>query len=206
MTDHILRTEEQLRELYGEVMGRAAQKALSKLDPHCRHIIATSPFLLLSSAGADGTADVSPKGDMPGFVHVIDDNTIAIPDRPGNRRIDTLINIVGNPNVAAIFMIPGVRETLRVNGKAEISNDPELLEKMAVQGKLPITAIVIHVEQTFLHCAKAIIRSKLWDEGSKVPKGTIPSLSKILADQLNWEIDLAEADKQLEEAYKATLY
>jgi PPOX class probable FMN-dependent enzyme len=206
MTDHILRTEEELRALYGEVMGRAAAKAIPKLDKHCRHIIATSPFLVLSSASDDGTADVSPKGDMPGFVLVIDDSTIAIPDRPGNRRIDTLVNIVKNPDVAAIFLIPGVRETLRVNGKAEISTDPALLEKMVVQGKLPISAIVIHVEQTFLHCAKAIIRSKLWDEDSKVPKGTIASLSKIIADQLDMEIDLAKADKQLEEAYKATLY
>lgn len=206
MTDHILRTEEELRAVYGQASGRAADKAIGKLDKHCRHFISLSPFLVLSSAGADGTADVSPKGDPPGFVHVIDDNKIAIPDRPGNNRIDSLVNMVADPNVAAIFMIPGVRETLRVNGKAEISTDPDLLARMQVNGKPPITAIVIHVEQTFLHCAKAIIRSKLWDEDSKAPKGAIPSLSRMIADQLNVEIDEPKSEKALAEAYRNNLY
>jgi len=206
MMGHILRTEDELRALYGNASGRAAAKAIGKLDKHCRHIIATSPFLVISSAAADGTADVSPKGDAPGFVHVIDDSTIAIPDRPGNNRIDTLVNIVGNPDVAVIFMIPGVRETLRVSGKAEISADPDLLQQMEVNGKLPITAIVIHVEQTFLHCAKAIIRSKLWDPTSQVPKGTIPSLSRIIADQMEVEIDEEASEKALADAYAKTLY
>ena len=202
----ILRTETELRELYGEATKRAAAKAITKLEKHCRHFIATSPFLVISSSDAEGHADVSPKGDAPGFVHVIDDNTIAIPDRPGNNRIDTLLNIVGNPDVAVIFMIPGVRETLRVNGKAEISTDPALLKEMEVNGKLPITAIVIHVEQAFLHCAKAIIRSKIWDADSQVPKGTIPSLSRIIADQMEVEIDEKASEEALAELYAKTLY
>jgi hypothetical protein len=206
MTDHIMRTEDQLRAVYGHAKGRAAEKAIQRLDRHCRHFISLSPFLVLSSAGADGTADVSPKGDPPGFVHVIDDATIAIPDRPGNNRIDSLVNIVRNPNIACIFMIPGVRETLRVNGRAEISTDPELLDRMKVRERPPIAAIVIHVEQTFLHCAKAIIRSKIWDEDSKVDRGMLPSLSRMIADQLDQQIDEAAAEKQLEQAYRDRLY
>lgn len=206
MTDHILRTEDELRAVYGSPAGRAAQKAIPKLDKHCRHFISLSPFLILSTAGGDGTADVSPKGDPAGFVHVIDDSTIAIPDRPGNRRIDSLVNIIENPDVGVIFLIPGVRETLRVNGKAEISTDPALLAKMEVQGKPPITAIVIHVEQTFLHCAKSIIRSRIWDEDMKIDRKTLPSLSRMIADQLNQEIDEAASEKALAEAYEKNLY
>ncbi|ANK81516.1 MAG: hypothetical protein TEF_12485 [Rhizobiales bacterium NRL2] len=206
MTQHTINSVEELRTVYGKVSPRAAQKAIPKLEKHARNFIAHSPFLVLSSAAGDGTADVSPKGDAPGFVHVIDDNTIAIPDRPGNNRIDTLQNILENPNVAAIFMIPGVRETLRVNGKAEISTDPELLAAMAVNGKTPITAIVIHVEQTFLHCAKCIIRSKLWDDDHRPEKGAIPTLSRMIADQVGMEIDEAESEKLLEQAYRDRLY
>lgn len=206
MTDHILRTEDELRAVYGSPGGRAAEKAIPKLDKHCRHFISLSPFLILSTAGGDGTADVSPKGDPAGFVHVIDDSTIAIPDRPGNRRIDSLVNIIENPDVGVIFLIPGVRETLRVNGKAEISTDPALLAKMEVQGKPPITAIVIHVEQTFLHCAKSIIRSRIWDEDMKIDRKTLPSLSRMIADQLNQEIDEAASEKALADAYEKNLY
>ena len=206
MTDHILRTEDELRAVYGSPAGRAAQKAIPKLDKHCRHFISLSPFLILSTAGGDGTADVSPKGDPAGFVHVIDDSTIAIPDRPGNRRIDSLVNIIENPDVGVIFLIPGVRETLRVNGKAEISTDPALLAKMEVQGKPPITAIVIQVEQTFLHCAKSIIRSRIWDEDMKIDRKTLPSLSRMIADQLNQEIDEAASEKALADAYEKNLY
>lgn len=206
MTDHILRTEDELRAVYGSPAGRAAEKAIPKLDKHCRHFISLSPFLILSTAGGDGTADVSPKGDPAGFVHVIDDSTIAIPDRPGNRRIDSLVNIIENPDVGVIFLIPGVRETLRVNGKAEISTDPALLAKMEVQGKPPITAIVIYVEQTFLHCAKSIIRSRIWDEDMKIDRKTLPSLSRMIADQLNQEIDEAASEKALAEAYEKNLY
>ena len=206
MTENIIRTEAELREIYGTPSGRAVEKEIGKLDRHCRHFISLSPFIVISSAGASGQGDVSPKGDGPGFVEVLDDNTIVIPDRPGNRRIDTLINIVENPDVAVIFLIPGVRETLRVNGKAEISTDPALLESMAVNGKPPITAIVIRVEQTFLHCAKSIIRSKLWDDETRVDRKVLPSLSRMIADQAGMEIDEAMSEKQLEEAYRNTLY
>lgn len=206
MTATTITSVEQLRSVYGAVSPRAAQKAIGKLEKHSRHFISMSPFLVLSSAAADGTADVSPKGDAPGFVRVIDDSTIAIPDRPGNNRVDTLQNILENPDVAAIFMIPGARETLRVNGKAEISIDPELLASMTVNGKDPISAIVIHVEQVFLHCAKCIIRSKLWEGDYRVERGDLPSLSRMIADQVGMEIDEAEAEKQLEKAYRDRLY
>ncbi|MDF1722210.1 MAG: pyridoxamine 5'-phosphate oxidase family protein [Minwuia sp.] len=203
---HILNDEAALRAVYGHPSGRAAEKAIPALDPHCKRFIELSPFLVMGSAATDGAADVSPKGDLPGFVQVIDDNTLAIPDRPGNRRIDSMTNIVANPHVALIFMIPGITETLRVNGRAHVSVAPELLQSMAVNGKAPVTAIVVQVDETFLHCSKAFIRSKLWDPAVQQDRKVMPSLSKMIADQTNKTIDVEAADKLLEQNYRETLY
>lgn len=206
MTDSILRTEDALREVYGHASGRAAIKAIPALDPHCRRFIELSPFLVMGSAAKDGAADVSPKGDMPGFVQVPDEHTLVIPDRPGNRRIDSMTNIVENPHVAVIFMIPGISETLRVNGRAHVSVDPDLLQSMAVNGKPAVSAIVVQVDEAYLHCAKAFIRSKLWDPAVQQDRKVLPPLSKMIADQTNTTIDVEASEKQLEKAYRETLY
>jgi len=206
MTDNILRTEDALREVYGHASGRAAIKAIPALDPHCRRFIELSPFLVMGSAAKDGAADVSPKGDMPGFVQVPDEHTLVIPDRPGNRRIDSMTNIVENPHVAVIFMIPGISETLRVNGRAHVSVDPDLLQSMAVNGKPAVSAIVVEVDEAYLHCAKAFIRSKLWDPAVQQDRKVLPPLSKMIADQTNTTIDVEASEKQLEQAYRETLY
>tara|TARA_R110002110_G_scaffold156580_2_gene351731 strand:- start:143 stop:763 length:621 start_codon:yes stop_codon:yes gene_type:complete len=206
MTDSILRTEDALREVYGHASGRAAIKAIPALDPHCRRFIELSPFLVMGSAAKDGAADVSPKGDMPGFVQVPDEHTLVIPDRPGNRRIDSMTNIVENPHVAVIFMIPGISETLRVNGRAHVSVDPDLLQSMAVNGKPAVSAIVVQVDEAYLHCAKAFIRSKLWDPAVQQDRKVLPPLSKMIADQTNTTIDVEASEKQLEQAYRETLY
>lgn len=194
-----------LRALYGEASELSRNKAIDHLDRHCRAFIALSPFLVIGTAAADRTADVSPRGDAPGFVRVIDGRTLAIPDRPGNRRIDTLRNVAENPEVALIFFVPGVNETLRVNGAASITTDAALLAGFAVQGKVPQTAMLVQVREAFLHCAKALIRSKLWDASAQVERSALPTLGAMIADQVAG-IDAGEADRRIDVAYRTTLY
>lgn len=170
MTEHNITTIEELYSVYKQPAERAVQKEIPKLDQHCRNFIALSPFLVLSTDGSDGTADASPRGDAPGFVTVLDDNTLAIPDRPGNNRLDSLLNILRNPAVGMIFLVPGINETLRINGTATISLDPELMEAHAVDGKLPRSVLLVKVTSAYMHCAKALIRSKLWDPETKVER------------------------------------
>jgi PPOX class probable FMN-dependent enzyme len=160
---------------------------------------------VLGTAGVDRTADCSPRGDAPGFVTVLDDKTLLLPDRPGNRRIDSLRNVAENPEVALIFFIPGINETLRINGRAAITTDAALLATLAVQGKAPQSALRITVREAFLHCAKALIRSHLWDEGAQVERGALPTLGKMIADQTKM-IEAGEADKVIAQSYKTTLY
>lgn len=201
----MVRTVEDLRHLYGEPSERARLKALPKLDRHCRRFIELSPFLVIGTADASGSADCSPRGDAPGFVQILDDRTLAIPDRPGNNRADTLSNIIANPNVALIFFVPGINETLRVNGRARVVTDAALLDGMAVLGKLPRSAILVTVERAFLHCAKALIRSHLWDPDTRVERSVYPSLGKVLADQIaGVDADVAEAS--IEQGYREKLY
>ena len=195
----------ELREIYGSVLERARIKTLPKLDKHCRHFISLSPFLCLGTASADG-ADVTPRGDRPGFVHVLDDFTIAIPDWRGNNRLDSLLNIVSNPQVGMVFLIPGVDETLRVNGKAEISTEPELLARWKVNGTHPKSAIVVNVEEAFMHCGKALIRSRLWHEDAKIDRKELPTYGQMLKDQ----IDICDSAEEIQEsvvtAYRDKLY
>ena len=147
-----------LRDLYTEPRPTSLAKVQYKIDHHCREFISKSPFIIL---GTDG--DVSPKGDFPGFVEVLDDNTVAIPDRSGNNRLDSYINILSNPKVAIMFLIPGISEVLRIRGTAEISRDEKLLTKMTVNGQKPKTALIVNVNEIYLHCAKAIARSDIWN-------------------------------------------
>lgn len=172
-----------LRALMGEPTELVLRKQLSSLEAHARAFIARSPFILLGTSNARGMCDVSPKGDAPGFVRVLDDTTIAIPDRVGNRRIDSLVNILENPHVGLLFLIPGIGETFRVNGSAILVRDAELLASMEVQGKRPNVAIVVTVEECFLHCPKAFMRSNLWDGSRHTDRSELPSLARILMDQ-----------------------
>ena len=195
----------ELRALYGQPNVRAANKVLPRLDEHCRAFIGLSPFCVLGTAAADGLADCSPKGDAPGFVQVLDDETLLIPDRLGNNRVDSMSNIVENPNVSLIFLVPGMNETLRVNGKATITTDDSLLESLSVNGKQPKTGLVVKVDEAFLHCAKALMRSKLWDPERHIDRKSFPSLGRILADQTGVQSpEVAEAAVQ--EAYRTKLY
>jgi PPOX class probable FMN-dependent enzyme len=199
-----LQGREALRELYGPVLPIAERKVLRHLDRHCRNFIALSPFLVLASADGEGGADASPRGDPPGFVRVIDDTTLLLPDRRGNNRIDTLQNVVASPGVGLIFFVPGVGETLRVNGTAVVTEDPDLLAPCAMDGKVPKSGLLITVREAFFHCAKAVIRSRLWDSSRQIERGTFPSLGQILADQTSG--DRAELDGSLQEGYRTRLY
>lgn len=174
-------SEAELRALYGETAPRAARKVLDRLDGHCRQFIAHSPFVLIATSDGQ-TIDVSPKGDPAGSVMVEDDRHLLIADRPGNRRIDGLLNILKTPQIATLFLIPGVRETLRVNGTATIHAEPELLDRCRVNGKPPITVTRLRVEQAFLHCAKALLRSSLWDPKSWPEGRPVPPMGEMLRD------------------------
>jgi PPOX class probable FMN-dependent enzyme len=194
-----------LRELVGVPSERAVKKQLAALDQHCTAFIQRSPFMLLGTSSADGRCDVSPKGDQPGFVLVEDSGTLVIPDRPGNRRFDSLQNILSNPHVGLLFLIPGMDETLRVNGTAELVRDPLLLERLAVDGKQPLLAIVVKVEEAFLHCGKSSLRSSVWDPAAYMPRAQLPSLSRMIADQVRPAgRDEAEHARYVDEAERAT--
>ncbi len=205
MSDHLLTTVEQLEAHYGRPQGPAVVKEIDHIDANYRKLIAASPFVAIATSSPDGL-DCSPKGDPAGFVHVLDDKTLAIPDRPGNNRIDGFRNIVRDPRIALLFLIPGVGETLRVNGRAAISIDPDLLQRFAVNGKLPRSVLLVHVETAFYHCAKAIVRSKLWDEASKVDRKSLPSSGAILAEISQGKLGGESYDRALPERIKAGLY
>jgi PPOX class probable FMN-dependent enzyme len=181
---------------YAAVSPTAEKKDIGRIDPHMGRFIALSPICMVSTADAAGRQDVTPRGDPPGSFKVIDEKTVAIADRPGNNRLDTLKNLLENPEISLIFLLPGVAETVRVAGTAKLSVDPELLASMAVQGKAPKCAIVVDVRQAYLHCAKALIRSKLWDGAYAVPKGTFPSISRMVGDQVGF----TEEQKKIAEA------
>lgn len=201
----MIETAADLRECYAPAIERARLKVLRKLDNHCRNFIALSPFLCLGTSSSKG-ADVTPRGDAPGFVKVLDDTTLAMPDWPGNNRLDSLENILENPSVGLLFFVPGVDETLRLNGTAQVSTDPELLALWNVDGKQPKSALVVTMAEAFLHCAKALIRSHLWDGAYQVERSALPSYGRMLKDQ----IEVADSAEQIEqlvaESYRDRLY
>ena len=200
-----IETIDQLRGLYRAPSGRARDKQLDWLDRHCRRFIELSPFLLISSSGADGSADETPRGDGPGFVHVMDDRTLAIPDRPGNNRLDTFSNILGNPAVGLIFLIPGVQEMLRVNGTAAIHDDPDLRKEFAVDGKAPVTVLLVAIREAYLHCAKSILRSRLWEEDAKIDRSLLPSMGQMLKDHVGSSGPVESQDDMIAR-YRTRLY
>ena len=184
-----------LVESYAPVSPTAALKDIGRLDPHLARFIALAPICFVATADAAGKQDVTPRGDPPGAFKVIDERTLAFADRPGNNRLDTLKNLLENPEIALIFLLPGTNETARLAGTARLSTDPELLASMEVQGKLPKCAVVVSVRQAYFHCAKALLRSRLWTGEYGVPKGTFPSISRMVGDQ----VGLSEEEKQKRE-------
>ncbi len=200
-----IETLEALRTVYKPAAARSVAKVIPVLDAHCRRFISLSPFLLLSTGGADGTSDVSPRGDAPGFVAVEDENTLLLPDRPGNNRLDSLENIIQRPGVGLLFLIPGVDETLRVNGTAEVRIDAELRAQFEVAGKLPLSVIRISVKEAYLHCAKALMRSALWSPQAQVPRTALPTMGEMLQDHTNGAF-AAESQEAMLKRYREVLY
>jgi PPOX class probable FMN-dependent enzyme len=167
---------------------------MPRLDAHCRKFIEMSPLLFIGSTGADGKGDVTPRGDPPGFVTVVDDRTLLIPERLGNKRGDTLNNVLANPNVGMIFMIPGVDETLRVNGRATIVDDPATLAPMAVNGRTPRLAVRIDITDAFIHCGRALKRARLWDPNTAVDRESFPSMAQMAHDQRRQDTPVAQLE------------
>lgn len=196
-----------LRELVGVPSELAVKKVIHHLDDHCRELISKSPFLVISTSDQYGNGDVSPRGDLPGFVLTLNERYLVIPERTGNKRVDSLTNILENPKVGLLFMIPGLIETLRVNGSATIIRDEEILESMAVNGKKPLVGIAVEVEECFLQCGKALKRSSLWDSKTWLKGEELPSGAKILADHAKIpELDEMAIEKRLAEGYKYRMY
>ena len=205
MSDHLVTTIEQLESLYGEKNPNSIVKEIDHINDSYRKLIEAAPFVALATGGPEGL-DCSPKGDAPGFVHVLDEKTLAIPDRPGNNRLDGFRNIVRDPRIALLFLIPGIGETLRVNGRASISIDPQLMQSFIVNGKLPRSVLIVHVETIYFHCSKAIVRSKLWSEESKIDRKSLPSTGTILAELSQGKLGGEKYDREAPEKIKAQLY
>ncbi|MCB2001739.1 MAG: pyridoxamine 5'-phosphate oxidase family protein [Burkholderiaceae bacterium] len=204
--DKTISTREQLRAVLGEPSPRVLSKVIDHIDVHCRGFIARSPFLLLATADGQGKVDVSPKGDPAGFVQVLDDHTLAIPERLGNRLADSFLNMLERPQVGLLFMIPGKSETLRAGGTARIVQDDWLLEKMAVRGKKPQLATVVTVHRMFFHCAKCVMRSDLWrPEGWPDLEG-VPTLAQAIIDHARLSDSVEQVQAGLDESYRDRLY
>ena len=204
-----VKTKKELGKLYRPPMDLVLQKQKSKLDKYSIQFLSLSPFIILSTSSQSSNMDCSPRGDHSGFVQVLDDCTIAIPDRPGNNRLDTLNNIIDNPNIGILVLVPGFNECLRINGSAKITVNSELLERFEYRGKQPKSVIVVSINEIYFHCAKSITRSALWKEASNVERSIMPSLGKILMGQ----IDPSKADDEvklveelIENRVKTTLY
>ena len=197
-----IETVEELRRHYQQPRGRAVQKQLEHLDVHCRNFIALSPFMVLASS-SEGSADASPRGGEPGFVRVPDERTLLIPDWPGNNRLDSFSNILRNEHVGTIFLVPGVDETLRVNGVVEIRTDDALRQPFQTRGKLPITVLKLTVKEAYLHRAKAFMRAKLWDD--KLDRTALPTMGAMLNDQTGSE-EKVETQGEMLERYQKALY
>ena len=203
--EHLVTSMEQLQSLYGERMPASVIKEIDHINAHYRALIEAAPFVAIATCGPEGL-DCSPKGDPAGFSRILDDKTLAIPDRPGNNRIDGFRNIVRDPRIALLFLIPGVGETLRVNGRASISVDPDLMTSFAINGTLPRCVLIVHVESAYFHCSKAIVRSKLWDEATKIDRKSLPSTGSIVAELSKGKLGGEAYDREMPERIKAQLY
>ena len=198
-------TAEALRRLYQQPSERAVKKQLTRLDAHCRRFIELSPFVVIASGGSEHGIDASPRGGLPGFVKIEDDNRLLLPDWPGNNRLDTFINIVESGEVGMIFFVPGVDEVLRINGPAELLTDEALLESCCTTGKRPKLVVSVTVREAFLHCAKALMRSRLWASEARVERSDLPSLGQMLKDQMGSK-EPAESQEEMVACYEKVLY
>jgi PPOX class probable FMN-dependent enzyme len=205
LADHLVTTVEQLEAIYGQPYGPSLAKEIDYISPAYRKLIEATPFVAVATGGPEGL-DCSPKGDTPGFVRILDDKTLAIPDRPGNNRIDGYRNILRDPRIAVLFLIPGIGETLRVNGRASISIDPDLMQSFAVNGKLPRSVLIVHIETIFFHCSKAIVRSKLWDVGTQIERKSLPSTGSIIAEVSQGKMGGEAYDREAPERIRTMLY
>ena len=204
-SDSLIRDEASLAAIYGESSAGAIAKEIDYIHPHYRAMIEASPFLVLATSGPEGL-DCSPRGDPAGFVQVLDDKTLLIPDRRGNNRIDSLRNIIRDDRVALLFLIPGVGETLRVNGRAGISVAPELLGRFPFRGTLPRSVIVVRVDSVYFQCPKALVRSELWNPDRHIGRANLPSTGRILADVSAGMINGEQYDREYPERLRSTMY
>lgn len=202
---HLIRDVDTLSRLYGTPPEASLKKEVDHVHAHYQALIEAAPFVVLATSGPGGL-DASPRGDPAGFVAVENEKTLLLPDRRGNNRVDSLANIVTDPRVALLFLIPGIGETLRVNGRADISIDPALLRRFAFDGREPRTVLVVHVETVYFQCSRAIARSRLWDPGTRIERSSLPSTGTILSDLSHAAIDARTYDQTQEERVKATLY
>jgi PPOX class probable FMN-dependent enzyme len=204
--DHAITTTEALERVYSDApYGPSIVKEADYVTPEYRKLIEAAPFVVLATSGPEGL-DCSPRGDPPGFVRVVDEHTLLIPDRLGNNRIDSLRNLVRDPRVALLFLIPGVGETMRIVGRAQISTDPKLTESFIINGKIPRSVLIVTVEKAYFQCTKAIVRSKLWDPASKVDRKTLPTAGSIIAELTDGKMGGPEHDRLAPERVKATIY
>lgn len=212
MTTVVFETEEALRAVMGHPMELAVRKALPRLDKYCKAFIERAPFMCLGTSDAAGRTDVSPRGDQPGFVLVLDDSRLFIPERPGNARYDSLTNILSNPQVGLLFFVPGYEDMLRVNGRARLIHDDALMARCTVNGKAPKIGIEVAVEEAYLHCAKALRRSKLWDASTQRERAELPTLGRMILEQTAEAGSAPDAevvrtvDEFIDENYRTTLY
>jgi len=203
----IISTEDALRAIIPAPRGSGAwDKSLDFIDPHSAAFISRSPFVMIATSSASGQMDISPKGDPPGFVRVVDERTLAIPDRPGNGRADTFRNLLENPRLSVYFLVPGRSETLRVNGSARLVKDQWLLDEMAVKGRPAQLAIAVDVEEAFFHCAKCVVRSNLWDAASWDDASELASLGQVMRDQLKLQVEAEKIEAGLQRDIETRLY
>lgn len=201
-----LNTEADLRTVYKQPGGGAVGKDIAQIDAHFAHFISLSPFLCIGTMGENGLCDVSPRGGEPGFVHVIDARTLAMPDRPGNNRLDSLGNITRNPGVGLLFFVPGFEDTVRVNGVARVTTDAELMARFAADGKPPRSVVLIDVKEAYLHCVKAIKRAGLWTPEAQVNRATFPTAGQVYRDQLKLDIPGEVIDASLDQDARENLF
>lgn len=202
---HEITTVGDLEALYGPKLPAAVFKELDYINDIYRKMIELAPFVAIATGGPDGL-DCSPKGDAPGFINILDDKTLAIPDRPGNNRLDSFRNLLIDPRIAILFLIPGVGETLRVNGRASLTVDPQLMQRFAVNGKLPRCVLLVHVESIYFHCSKAVVRSKLWDPKVQNDRSVLPSTGRMVAQLSQGKVDGDAYDREAPDKIKAMLY